>query len=287
MLLPILSCILLGICGCESRPTSNRLQAEPQIEERKVLRPNRSDDEYSRAKQPVFPGGEDSLRCYLAKNIRYDEEKLGGWPSCLTIDYIVGEDCHVSFEHSCVWAGAEWTYGKDDQAIEYMKEEAIKVLGNLKYDQPAMTFDTMANEWKPIAIQQYVEIMFRPDAEASLYDKNTIVKNMERYPNSVGYDWLVYKKLRLLTTDAEKISLYKSSPSYEVKVNAIVGLAESGNNAYKKYLSSLLTDTTTLQAYSDDCIWPISVHDYLVEVLKHSSANGNADVNRLTLPTAD
>lgn len=275
----ILTCMLLAVCGCESRSTSNQQQEEPQTEIRKVLKPNRNDNEYSKAKQPVFPGGEDSLRCYLAKNIRYDEEKLGGHPSCLTINYIVGEDCHVSFERNCVWTDPEWTYGKDDQALEYMEKESIRVLGNLKYEQPAMMFDTLTNEWKPIAIQMYVDIMFHPDAEASLYDKTTIVENMERYPNSVGFDWLVFKQFRLLTTDAEKITLYKRSTSYEVKVNALVGLVESGNNTYKKYLPSLLADTTTLNAYSDDCIWPISVHDYFAEVLRHSEANSNADVN--------
>lgn len=276
----ILICTQLTICGCESRPTSQQPQVGTKTEKRKVLRPSLYDDEYFKAKQPVFPGGEDSLRCYLAKNIRYDEEILGGseWPSLLTIDYIVGEDCQISFEHDCVWNDVQWTYGKDDYALEYMKKEAMAVLGNLRYEQPAMVLDTVTNEWKPIAIQMYAEIIFRSDAEASLYDKTTIVKNSEIYPDIVGYDWLVYRKLRLLTTDAEKVDLYKNSPSYEVKVNAVVGLIESGNIAYKKLLPSLLSDTTTLRVCEDDCIWPVSVKDYFFEVLQRSTAKDNSDV---------
>ena len=226
-------------------------------------------------KKPVFPGGKDSLRCYLAKNVRYNE-KLYNPESVnyLTIIYNVDTDCSITFPKDCIIGKDAWPisiehlYYNSEEALDTMIEEAKRVIGNLKYKKPAIKRDSISGVWLPTSIQLYQKIVFAKNLEAYLYNKDTIIARMERDPKFISEDQLLYKKLRLLTSDDEKIKLLERSPSYEVKVNAIVGLIKSGNPAFEKLLPRLLSDTTTLYIANSDVNYQTSVYLFFATVLQ-------------------
>lgn len=226
-------------------------------------------------KRPVFPGGNDSLRCYLAKNIRYNEELFDPeTPNYLTIAYNVGPDCTITFPEDCIvgkemWpASIELLFYNSNEELTYMINEAKRVIGNLKYKKPAMKRDSTSGEWQPTSVELLQTIFFTKDLEASLYNKDTIIAIMERFPTSISDDLLRYQRLRQLTTDKEKIKLLKYSPSYEVKVNAAVGLIKSGNPAFEELLPQLLSDPTLLYMTDSDVIHTTSVYFFFISVLQ-------------------
>ncbi len=226
-------------------------------------------------KRPVFPGGNDSLRCYLAKNIRYNKELFDPeMPNYLTIIYDVGPDCSISFPKDCIIGKDDWPasiehlYYNSEEALDTMIEEAKRVIGNLKYKKPAMKRDNVSGVWIPTSIKLYQHISFKKNLDALLYNKDSIIAEMERFPTSISDDLLRYRRLRQLTTDKEKIKLLKYSPSYEVKVNAAVGLIKSGNPAFEELLPQLLSDTTLLYTTDSDVIHTTSVYFFFISVLQ-------------------
>ena len=261
------------LCSCRQNSSNQRANQDFGFSEADEIE-EFYDSEHN-IKEPIFPGGKDSLRCYLAKNLRYNEELLDPESSnYLTIAYNVGPDCTITFPEDCIvgkemWpASIELLFYNSNEELTYMINEAKRVIGNLKYKKPAMKRDSSSGEWLPTSVELLQTIFFTKDLEASLYNKDTIIAIMERFPDYASEDELQYRRFRQLTTDDEKIKLLKQSPSYEVKVNAAVGLIKSGNLAFEKYLPELLSDTTPIDISHSDVIQKTSVYLLFATILQ-------------------
>ena len=196
---------------------------------------------------PVFPGGEDSLRCYLARNIRYDKVlDVEEWPQPIFASYIVNADCSISIPDDFAFA----LFGHKSTA-KYKEQEAKRVISSLKYEKPPMKYDTLTGQWVPTSMRVSTKVCFRRNQEAELYDKDTVLARMDREYSDCE-DVLVNRRFKQYTTDEEKIELCQGNHSWATKVNALVGLVESGNPAYKRFLPVQLVDTTTVTILFDD-----------------------------------
>lgn len=196
---------------------------------------------------PVFPGGEDSLRCYLARNIRYDKVlDVEEWPQPIFASYIVNADCSISIPDDFAFA----LFGHKSTA-KYKEQEAKRVISSLKYEKPPMKYDTLTGQWVPTSMRVSTKVCFRRNQEAELYDKDTVLARMDREYSDCE-DVLVNRRFKQYTTDEEKIEMCQGNHSWATKVNALVGLVESGNPAYKRFLPVQLVDTTTVTILFDD-----------------------------------
>ncbi|MBP5345835.1 MAG: hypothetical protein J6Y99_06455 [Bacteroidales bacterium] len=199
--------------------------------------------------RPVFPGGYDSLRCYLARNIRYDKVlDVEEWPQPIFVSYIVNADCSISIPEDFAFLPR---FRAQSAESKYKEQEARRVISSLKYEKPPMKYDTLTGQWVPTSMRVSTKVCFRRNQEAELYDKDTVLARMDReYSNCE--DVLVNRRFKQYTTDEEKIELCQGNHSWATKVNALVGLVESGNPAYKRFLPVQLVDTTTVTILFDD-----------------------------------
>ena len=179
---------------------------------------------------PIFPGGYDSLRCYLARNIRYDKVlDVEEWPQPIFVSYIVNADGSISIPEDFAFLPRLRAQSAESK---YKEQEARRVISSLKYERPPMKYDTLTGQWVPTSMRVSTEVCFRRNQEAELYDKDTVLARMDR-PYSDCTDELVNRRFKQYTTDEEKIELCQGNHSWATKVNALVGLVESGNPAYK------------------------------------------------------
>ena len=230
----------------------------------------------SEIKPPVYAGGHNALCRFFAKEAWFDNRFLDhNWIKFFCIYYVVGTDCSISFKADCFRDNYfDYFTEEDIKAEAFMKAESKRVIGKLKYEKPAMRFNSATKEWEPTEMELCEIVRFNYNSAPTLYDKNALIDELEHYVDLVGCDRLsycVYKKLRQLTTDKEKIKLAKRSSSYEVRVNAILGLEESENPACKSLLPSLLADTTTLWVCDDDVVYPISVSNFYYSIRSSSA----------------
>ena len=220
---------------------------------------------------PVFPGGEDSLRCYLARNIRYDKVlDVEEWPQPIFVSYIVNADCSISIPDDFAFA----LFGHKSTA-KYKEQEAKRVISSLKYEKPPMKYDTLTGQWVPTSMRVSTKVCFRRNQEAELYDKDTVLARMDREYSDCE-DVLVNRRFKQYTTDEEKIELCQGNHSWATKVNALVGLVESGNPAYKRLLSLQLGDTTKVWINGDCVIYPGWPADIVLGQIRNNKERINA-----------
>jgi hypothetical protein len=234
---------------------------------------------------PVFPGGYDSLRCYLARNIRYDKVlDVEEWPQPISASYIVNADCSISFPDDFAFA----LFGHKSTA-KYKEQEARRVISSLKYEKPPMKYDTLTGEWVPTSMRVSTKVCFRRNQEAELYDKDTVLARMDREYSDCE-DVLVNRRFKQYTTDEEKIELCQGNHSWATKVNALVGLVESGNPAYKRFLPVQLVDTTTVTILFDDTGYLANPADVVLGQIRENkdriSAQDKACVDSIVLYSA-
>lgn len=207
---------------------------------------------------PVYPGGYDSLRCFLARNIRYNKVlDVECRPQPIWASYIVNADCSISIPDDFVFS----RLNNQTAEFKYKKQEARRVISSLKYEKPPMKYDTLTGQWVPTSMRVSTKVCFRRNQEAELYDKDTVLARMDREYSDCT-DELVNRRFKQYTTDEEKIELCQGNHSWATKVNALVGLVESGNLAYKRLLSLQLGDTTKVWI-NGDCViytgWPADI----------------------------
>ena len=220
---------------------------------------------------PVYPGGYDSLRCYLARNIRYDKVlDVEEWPQPIFVSYIVNADCSISIPDDFAFA----LFGHKSTA-KYKEQEAKRVISSLKYEKPPMKYDTLTGQWVPTSMRVSTKVCFRRNQEAELYDKDTVLARMDREYSDCE-DVLVNRRFKQYTTDEEKIELCQGNHSWATKVNALVGLVESGNPAYKRLLSLQLGDTTKVWINGDCVIYPGWPADIVLGQIRNNKERINA-----------
>ena len=222
---------------------------------------------------PVFPGGYDSLRCYLARNIRYDKVlDVEEWPQPIFVSYIVNADCSISIPEDFAFLPQLRAQSAESK---YKEQEARRVISSLKYEKPPMKYDTLTGQWVPTSMRVSTEVCFRRNQEAELYDKDTVLARMDREYSDCE-DVLVNRRFKQYTTDDEKIELCQGNHSWATKVNALVGLVESGNPAYKKLLSLQLVDTTKVWIDGECVIYPGWPADIVLGQIRNNKERINA-----------
>ncbi len=293
------SCSRKGVSGKDTLAQSGEFDHESE----KVVLTKVVNDE----KPAVLSEAYDTLRCYLASNIRYDKVLDSVEEPKIWVSFIVNADCSITLPDDFASLGqldeqsAEFKYmalfGKelkrqfDEQSAEfkYMEQEAKRVISSLKYEKPSMKYDSLTGQWVPTSEGIQILIDFRRNKAAELYNKDTILARMD-WPYSNCIDGLVNRRFKQYTTDAEKIKLCRGNHSWATKVNALVGLVESGNPVYKKLLPLQLVDATPAWLNDDRVVrtgWPADiVLGQIIENKDHISAQDRACVDSIVLYSA-
>ena len=173
--------------------------------------------------------------------------------------------------------------------LKYKRKEARRLVSTLKYERPYLKYDTLTGQWTPTAVERCERIYFNRNLGAELYDKDTILARMDR-PYADCQDVLVNRRFKQYTTEEEKIELCQGNHSWATKVNALVGLIESGNAAYKELLPLQLSDTTSAVITTECEYYEIYIADVVLAQIRENadriSALDKACVDSIVLYSA-